>query len=794
MIRRALILNALALSITLPAAAQSRCEPASAAPQKPWAAPLDRTITIRTAQGTLREVLDRIAAAGQVRLSYSPQLLMLDAPVCIGYLNIALGDALAALLRGTAVEPVTGGTDQIVLAPVRHSLIAPVGLSMVVPIITLPPVVATVNALRPAQLAAPTTTAIIDGSALASRSNGALAQALNGAVPGLWVWNTSPVSLLTHYGSVRGASSFGLSAPKIYIDGIEVANPLLLSRITPDAIERIEFIRGPQGAALYGADAISGVTNIITRHERVDAGEPRIRVRSNVGASGTDYAPTAALGQEHTLSFRTGANDRTAGFNVQFGTTGEYVPGAFAQHINADGTMQWVGPRSVVSGTLRFSNQSSGSPLSPLFTGQAAELSAFSAARQSLQLYTLGVQTSFQPSEQWQHSLIAGLDGYTLHGGSRAASYLLSPADSALRAAGSSALRSTLRLRSTAELVNTPLVDASIALAAEHSLLQQQGLMDVRGNSGLSAQLSTTFAERLFVTGGLRLDRQSSNAAAAGTAWLPTVGMSYLVGGPVSLKLRGAYGKSIRWPQLTGRAESWRYTPARTERIALEPEQQDGVEAGFDLGLGRNLNLQVTRFDQTASGLVQRVAGTGIAPAHDRSPAGSQLQNVGEVGNHGWEMQASWQHGQFALAGTLSLVDSRVNRLADNYEGDLQAGDRMLAVPAQTVGLMAAWTGDRWSTSVTAARASDWINYDRVALARAFDTAQSGQLPGSQLREYWRAYDGFTRLHVVLAHEVRSGLLLTLTGDNLLNHQIGEPDNVTITPGRTLSIGLRTSF
>ena len=29
-------------------------------------------------------------------------------------------------------------------------------------------------------------------------------------------------------------------------------------------MSRIEVIRGPQGAALYGADAISGVMNIVT--------------------------------------------------------------------------------------------------------------------------------------------------------------------------------------------------------------------------------------------------------------------------------------------------------------------------------------------------------------------------------------------------------------------------------------------------------------------------------------------------------------------------------------------------
>src|SRR5207247_5779803 len=92
-----------------------------------------------------------------------------------------------------------------------------------------------------------------EGQELAGRSTITVTQALNAEVPSVWVWEQSPTSLLAQYGSIRVASSFGLSYPKVYIDGIQVANPLLLTRITPEAIDHIEVIRGPQGAAMYGA-------------------------------------------------------------------------------------------------------------------------------------------------------------------------------------------------------------------------------------------------------------------------------------------------------------------------------------------------------------------------------------------------------------------------------------------------------------------------------------------------------------------------------------------------------------
>src|SRR6185295_15726393 len=154
---------------------------------------------------------------------------------------------------------------------------------------------------------------VLSGRQLARENTGTLSGALDSYVPGVWSWAQSPTSVLSSYASIRGASSFGLSYPKVYIDGIEVANPLLLTRLTPDAIERIEVIRGPQGAALYGADAISGVTNIITRLGTADGTAPRLRLESRVGMASSDFAPGQVLAQSYQLAMRSGSNTRSAG-------------------------------------------------------------------------------------------------------------------------------------------------------------------------------------------------------------------------------------------------------------------------------------------------------------------------------------------------------------------------------------------------------------------------------------------------------------------------------------------------
>jgi len=152
--------------------------------------------------------------------------------------------------------------------------------------------------------------------------------------------------------------------------------------------------------------------------------------------------------------------------------------------------------------------------------------------------------------------------------------------------------------------------------------------------------------------------------------------------------------------------------------------------------------------------------------------------------------------GRLSLGGTLSLVSSRVTRLATSYTGDLQAGDRMLQVPARTGALSAAWTSTRWTLGASVARAADWINYDRLALAAAYADSGALQRPlsGTALRTYWRQYGGATRVRASLGRTLRPGLAATIAGENLLGQQRNEPDNATVLPGRSVTVGLRASF
>ncbi len=847
---------------------------APAADARAWPAPLDRTIALDVEDLPLRVALDRVAAAARVRLSYSPELLPVERRVCVTAARVAVGDALVTLLAGTGVAPVLAGGDQIVLAPARSAAAADAPPTLARTTERLERVVVTGTATGAPERGSPYALAVVDRrGALAREGTQSLAQTLDGAVPGVWLWTQSPTSVLARYGSVRGASSFGVSSPKVYIDGIEVANPLLLAQLDPQRIQRVEVIRGPQGAALYGADAISGVVQIVTRHEGVGAGTPRAEVRGSAGAAGSDYATGGVLAQDHGLVLRAGSSARSAALGVTGSTFGAFVPGAAARQLLAHGSARRVAARSVLTGTLRLHATDTDAPASPLLADlataprpdtasagwPAGATPVDSLGRQTVRQYTVGGTATVHASERWTHVATAGVDGYRLAGVSAEGLPMASMSDSALRAARGGADRASLRLSSTARVGEPATRALLLTLGAEHSTARERTnsagtLLVPRPGSpqhaagyaqrlpsgdtttttwwsatGVLAQARAAFGDAVFITGGARVEHVRSPAGGAQTALLPMLGGAWVVErGALTAKARAAYGRGIRPARTVARGATWSGGRVAGALAQLEPEQQSGVELGVDLLWGRRFSVQVTRFDQRVSDLVQPVAQLADTVVRAEGPGGPRpigghggasgpryaprvvyaLQNVGAIDNTGWELQASTGAGPLALAATLSLVGSRVARLSNGYGGDLRAGDRMLEVPARTLGLDASWTAARWSASVTVAHAADWINYDRLALSSALSSVLAGapaSAPGTgstvarppvgaALRRYWMRYDGVTRASARASYALGRGATLLLSGENLLDRQLGEPDNVTVLPGRTVTLGVRAGF
>jgi len=193
------------------------------------------------------------------------------------------------------------------------------------------PVVVTATKLEtPAQQLGASVT-VIDGEDFQTYHYPTVDDALR-MVPGVEIRRSGSFGKTTSI-SIRGTNP---SQTQVLVDGVRVKSPTLgqaeLSDISPDLIERIEVIRGPQ-STLYGADAIGGVVNFITRkgkgpfsatvEQQIGNYDTYITRANALGTSGPfDYA----LGVFHLESNGQFQNDdaRQTAVNLRLGATLPY--------------------------------------------------------------------------------------------------------------------------------------------------------------------------------------------------------------------------------------------------------------------------------------------------------------------------------------------------------------------------------------------------------------------------------------------------------------------------------------
>jgi vitamin B12 transporter len=154
---------------------------------------------------------------------------------------------------------------------------------------------------------------VVEGSEIASWGAKSLPDVLR-QVPGLDITENGGAGSLS-YVRLRGAEA---RQTLVLIDNVRVGDAagtggeMDMSNISPDDIQRIEVLRGPQ-SALYGSDAMGGVINIITKR---GARTPRSGVTMEAGSYGTIAARAFTSGATDTTSWAFSiSNLHTDGFS-----------------------------------------------------------------------------------------------------------------------------------------------------------------------------------------------------------------------------------------------------------------------------------------------------------------------------------------------------------------------------------------------------------------------------------------------------------------------------------------------
>jgi TonB-dependent starch-binding outer membrane protein SusC len=193
--------------------------------------------------------------------------------------------------------------------------------------------------------------------------------------------------------------------------------------------------------------------------------------------------------------------------------------------------------------------------------------------------------------------------------------------------------------------------------------------------AGFFVEQQLAFGNVLFVNAGARADGHSAFGEEVDYQIYPKISASYVLSDQVqlpdlmgTLRLRGAYGTAGQQPTNFAAVRAWEFTAAVGAQPAvwptnlgnpdLRPEVTHEMELGFELGvLNDRFIFDVTRFDQTTKDALY-----GVRSPPSEGFLSTQLRNVGEISNKGWEVAARgtvFERGDFRWEGLVNYTTNR---------------------------------------------------------------------------------------------------------------------------------------
>jgi outer membrane receptor protein involved in Fe transport len=637
-------------------------------------------------------------------------------------------------------------------------------------------------------------------------------------VPSAVSWEIPQAPSQTSY-SVRGASTFtaGDGQMKVFVDGIEAANSMF-APVDPKSIERIEIIRGPQAAAIYGSDAIGGVVQIFTKRGDPALSRPQVGAEASVGVVQTPYAGyEGVLRQKYAASIRGGGSDLSYNFGAGYAHMDDYLPnGEISRQSNpsAYGGVRFT--RGIITADVsgRYDTHEIPSVFNPELSHSGVSFySKPNYQPLETQNQTMGARLSVAPTTWWQHTLTVGIDRYT-NEVEQSQPRLTTPSDTLLTIIRLSQTKASVAYNTSVQAPLGPDVSGALTLGFDHwSVPIDQwlafGARNTRGsimlgpggfisasrtvthNTGYFAQAQVGIREALYVTAGLRAEENTNFGDSLGTPLSPRVGLSFVPRvGSTGLKLRTSWGRAIRAPSPGLELGSVSPTTVVRPSPRLGPERQQGWDIGLDAAFGARGSLSITYYDQTADNLIQQV------PLASTSVPTFQAQNVGRVENTGIELEGTLRAGPLQLKAQYAYVRSRVEELSPGYGGDLRVGDQSQLTPRHTAGgSLAAAVGPGTTVAVGMVYVGSWVYYDVLSYFRCL--GQMGPCRNATFaldRNYLITYPGFVKVSANLVQQVTPVIAGFVSVENLTNNQAYEFNNFRTVLGRVATVGLQYHY
>ena len=534
---------------------------------------------------------------------------------------------------------------------------------------------------------------VIPGRELTSRQITTLAGALIG-VPGFTVTRTGGAGALASLFPRGGDSDFTL----VLIDGIRAnafGGGMDLSQVPLGDVERIEVVRGPQ-SAIFGADAIGGVVQIITRQ----GGTPSAAASVEAGSRDTRRLQAMTTGEARRFRWQAGADYfEDAGFTGIAPATGERVSNDDAEERQAWVGGGWRGAGGTdVHATFRYVDTDRGAP-GPYGSDPAGRFFGVDrVSRGMTQRRAVGLRVVHPwtgPASRLRQRADIDVADYDLD------------FVSGFGASASETRRTHVRVQTDAAMSARWGWSGGVELIDEHgrSSFILQGTTEVpveRRVLGLFGEARFDLHERMSVQAGLRAEHITREAFEvnrfaddAVTSVNPKVSLSWLVSPSLPgdrrwTRVRAAAGTGIRPPDM--------FEIAFTDNPGLKPERSRSFEIGVTQALlSGAVQLDATTFFNHYDDLI-------ISVGSLRDVSRYRTDNVSNARARGLELGAAWRGPQgFNARAAYTLLDSEILAV-DNVAqapSPFAVGDALLRRPRHSGSLALGWTRARVSLFAT---------------------------------------------------------------------------------------------
>lgn len=530
-------------------------------------------------------------------------------------------------------------------------------------------------------------------------------------VPGLTIVQTGSRGGTTSLFTRGGQSNYTM----VLIDGVKVNDAgggFEFANLTTDNVERIEVVKGPQ-SALYGSDAIGGVINIITRK----GSGPTKLVGEVMGGLGRGIGSDMATHQERVGV--SGASDRVdysaewtrfdhAGM---FGLNNRFLNNVFSGNfgLRASDKLQFRSTFRYTDSQFKFPTDFvSGVGYPPVDPNQGQERT----------LISFGNSATYQATSWWDHVL------QWSHMESRFKFFDFRdpiPTDFGSSQTDGTQRRDMLDYHTNFRVNNGMWRGTAATFGVEYQeeRLSQSNVAFTststnlsRRNMGYYAQLQAVYAERFFITPGIRVEENEF----FGEFVNPKISGAY-IHKETGTKIRASLGRGIRAPSFNELIGFPNF--GIPGNFNLKPEKATSWEVGLDQEiLGKDLTASVTWFHNEFTNLI--VLNTGVN------------QNIQGAETEGLESQVRWRATPaltFSLTHTYLKTEVTDIGLGQNFGGLFVTGGRLLRRPEHSGNVQADYQTRTWGLNLMVLGVGDRVdrNFAQAGSPRVKNTA------------YWRA-------------------------------------------------------